>query len=137
MRRSAVLAALLAACGSKPAPKKPPAELAVDGPASIAGEWVVDDDMGWYHTLAIAADGAFTLSIDRGKLAPCQQAGRLSPGDKARAFSLALSKDTCHPDAASATVAVEIGSFTGESLTLVVTGTGGAERRTYQRKPRS
>jgi hypothetical protein len=134
MRRSAFLVALLLGCGGKPPPKKPPAELAVDNPASIAGEWVVDDDMGFFYKLSIAADGAVTRRIDRGKLAPCEETGKLAAGDKPKSFTLAMSKDTCHPDAANATVAVEVASFTGDALTLVVTTSTGPERRTYRRR---
>jgi hypothetical protein len=134
MYRYAFLAALLVGCGGKPAPKKAAPELPVDGPASIAGEWVVDDDMGFFYTLTIGADGALGRKIDRGKMAPCEEGGKLAAGDKPKAFTLAKSKDTCHPDAANASIAVEVASFTGDVLTLVVTTSMGPERRTYRRR---
>ena len=124
----------LLACGQKAKPAPPPAELAVTGPESIAGEWVADDDMSWSYALSIAPDGKLVGKIDRGKLPQCDRVGTLSGGG--RKLALAMTKNTCdqadrHPGNAD----VEVASFTGNVLTLAVTIDGVAERRTYTRRP--
>lgn len=128
-----VVLVLLVACGQKAKPRPPPAELEVTGAASIAGEWVADDEMSSY-ALSIQPDGTLVGRTDRGKLPACDRIGTLT-GD-GRELALAMTKNTCeqadpHPGNGS----LEIASFTGNTLTLVFTIDGAAERRTYTRKP--
>jgi hypothetical protein len=125
--------ALVVACGHKASPKKVAAELPVDDIASIAGDWVSDDDMGWYHVLAIARDGALVGTIDRGKLPKCELAGLVVGAPKQ--FAVTFTKHTCHPEDQGAPLVFEVVSFTGDTLTLVIAAHSGPERRTYQRKP--
>ncbi|HLL23134.1 MAG TPA: hypothetical protein VK427_13430 [Kofleriaceae bacterium] len=130
-----VFVVMFAGCGSKPQPKPPPAEREVTGIGTISGEWVADDDMAWSYALTIRPDGAFTGRVDRGKLPPCERAVRLTPKG-ARRFALAMTKNTCEPGVAHAGVAdVEVASFTGDVLTIVVTAEGRPEQRTYTRRP--
>jgi hypothetical protein len=141
MRRVALglaFALVTPACGPKPRPAPPPAELAVQGPADIAGDWVGDDEMAWSYALTIAPDGTLVGKVDRGKLPRCDREGRLT-GGAARRFKLAMTKNTCEQATLNAGAAdVEVASFTGDALTLtlVVVGEGDAERRTYRRRPR-
>jgi hypothetical protein len=136
MRRLIPVIVIVAGCSKPPPPKPPPAELAVTGPASIAGDWILDDDMGWYHKLSVDKDGVVVGTIDRGKLAPCETKGSLATGKEERHFMVTYSKNTCHPEDQSVPLAFEVASFTGEVLTLVVTGKAGNERHTYHRKPK-
>jgi hypothetical protein len=127
---------LAAGCGSKQKPPPPPAEREVTGVASIAGDWVADDEMSWSYALTIQPDGAYTGKIDRGKLPRCDREGTLTVGDSPRKLKLAMKKNTCEQAIANAGVAdVEVASFTGDVLTLIVTADGVAERRTYTRRP--
>jgi hypothetical protein len=123
----------LVACGAKAKPQPPPAELEVTGPASIAGDWVTDDDMSSY-ALTIQPDGKLVGRIDRGKLPACDRVGVLT-GD-GRKLALAMTKNTCEqadPHPGNATF--EVASFTGTALTIAVTIDGSLERRTYTRRP--
>ncbi|HET9482513.1 MAG TPA: hypothetical protein VFO79_01030 [Xanthomonadales bacterium] len=133
--RLVVIGLLLLGCGQKARPAPAPAEQAVTGIASIAGEWVADDEMSWSYALAITADGTLTGKIDRGKLPRCERQGTLAYAG-GRKFKLAMTKNTCEQAIANAGAAeVEVASFTGNALTLVVTTDGVAERRTYTRRP--
>lgn len=125
-----------AACGHPPPPKPPPAELPVTSIASVAGEWILDDDMGWYHVLAIDKDGKLVGTIDRGKLAKCETKGDIASGKEQRHFTLTYVKNTCHPEDQSVPLGFEVASFTGDALTLVITAQQGPERHTYTRKPK-
>lgn len=134
--RRLVLGCLLAGCGPAPQPRPAPAELPVTRVADLAGDWVADDDMSWSYALTIRPDGALVGRVDRGKLPRCDQEGTLSAGGAARRFTLAFRKNTCDAQHTGAGVAaVEVASFTGDTLTLVVTQAGTVERRTYQRRP--
>jgi hypothetical protein len=135
--RTAVAFAIVSACGSKPTPKPPPAELEITGPASFAGRWVADDDMDFGYSLEIGADGAFLLAIDRGKLGRCEQKGTLAAGTDARSYKIAFAKNTCDPEYAGGTIDIAIASFTGSALVVVTTFAGSALRRTYGRDPKS
>lgn len=132
-----VLVLLVVGCGPKPKPQAPPAEQPITGVASIAGEWVADDEMSWSYALTITPDGALVGKIDRGKLPRCDREGTLSPGDGARKFKLVMTKNTCEQAIANAgTADFEVASYTGNVLTVVVTPANGeAERRTYARRP--
>ena len=128
-----LLFAALAACGQKAKPAPPPAELEVAGPASIAGEWVADDEMSWSYALSIKADGSLVGRIDRGKLPRCEREGTLSGTGKQ--LQLAMTKNTCEQAHAHAGAGqLEVASFTGGTLTVVVTVDGKPERRTYTRR---
>jgi hypothetical protein len=124
-------------CGSKAKPKPAAAEQEVTGVASIAGDWVADDEMSWSYALSIQANGALVGKIDRGKLPRCDREGKLAAGDAPRKFKLDMTKNTCeqseaHPGKAE----LEVTSFTGNALTITVTPAGGeAEHRTYTRRP--
>lgn len=122
----------LVACGSKPKPVPPPAEREVTSVADIAGDWVADDEMSFSYALAIQPDGTVVGHVDRGKLAACERAGKLSP-PQGKTFALATTKDTCAQPGAGT---LEVASFTGDVLTIVVTIPGAPpERRTYRRRP--
>ena len=131
-----LVAACLFGCGQKAQPKPKPTEQEVTGAASIAGEWVTDDEMSWNYSLSIKPDGALVGKIDRGKLPQCDREGKLAP-DGPRKFKLNMSKNTCdqsqmHPGMAE----LEVASFTGNALSIVVTPAGEEpEHRTYQRRP--
>ena len=129
------VACLVVGCGQKAKPTPAPVEQPVTGIASIAGDWVADDDMAWSYALTIEPGGALYGKIDRGKLPRCERQGRLAPAGE-RTFTLAMTKNTCEQAIANAGVAeVEVASYTGDSITLVVTIDGVAERRTYTRRP--
>lgn len=124
----------VAACAKPPPPKPPPAQLPITGVASIAGDWVTDDEMGWNYSLVIDGTGAFLAKLERGKLPGCEQKGTLSPGSAAKRFALALTKNTCESPFTAAEV--DVASFTGEHLTVVVTPPSGvSQQRTYHRRP--
>lgn len=128
-----LLIVALAGCGQKAKPAPPPAELEVTGPASIAGDWVADDDMSWSYALSIKPDGTLVGSIDRGKLPRCDREGTLTGTGKQ--LQLAMTKNTCEQAIAHAgTGQLEVASFTGNALTVVVTIDGKPERRTYTRR---
>jgi hypothetical protein len=136
MRRRLLIIAITAGCSHPPPPKPPPAELPVTGAASIAGDWILDDDMGWYHLLTVDKDGTLAGTIDRGKLPQCQTKGTLATGKQERHFMVTFSKNSCHPDDQAVPLSFEVVSFTGDALTLVVAGKEGNERHTYTRKPK-
>ena len=125
--------ALVVGCGQKAKPAPPPAELEVTGPASIAGDWVADDEMSWSYRLSIKADGTLVGQIDRGKLPRCDREGTLTGTGKQ--LQLAMTKNTCEQALAHAgTGQLEVASFTGNAMTVVVTIDGKPERRTYTRR---
>ncbi|MFN0247195.1 MAG: hypothetical protein ACKV2T_09805 [Kofleriaceae bacterium] len=129
------LAVLASACGSKPTPKSPPAELEIAGPASFAGAWVADDDMDFGYVLEVGVGGAFRIAMDRGKLGRCEQKGTLVSGDDPRSYKIAYEKNTCDPDYAGGTIDIAIASFTRDALVVVTTFAGTSLRRTYTRLP--
>ena len=130
-----VLSLVVAGCGPKQKPPAAPAEQPVTGVASIAGEWVADDEMSWSYALSIKPDGALVGRVDRGKLPRCDREGTLSPVE-GRKFKLVMTKNTCEQAIANAgTAELEVASYTGNALTVVVTTNGQPERRTYARRP--
>jgi hypothetical protein len=134
MQRVAVLlVAVLSGCGSKPTPKPPPAEVEITGPESLVGRWVADDDMDFYYQLTITADGTYSLIVDRGKLARCEQKGLLAVGQDTRHYTITQPKLTC--DEAIAAMDIHIKSFTGFHLVIETTMDGTAQTRTYTRGP--
>ncbi len=127
---------LVIGCGQKAKPPAPAAEREVTGVASVAGDWVTDDEMSWSYALTIEPDGTLLASIDRGKLPRCERRGQLAV-DSGRKFKLAMTKNTCEQAVTNAGAAsLEVASFTGDVLTIVVTTDGTPERRTYTRRPR-
>lgn len=126
------------ACGHPPPKAPPPAEKTITGVGDLAGSWVTDDERGWFYRMQIDAKGAMTQRIERDKLAACEQKGALAIADSPKALSLTYAKNTCSQEFSEGTqVQVEVSSFTGQSLTLVITGYGGTERRDYHRDPSS
>jgi hypothetical protein len=136
MRWRVLAVVALVACGPKAKPAPPPAEREVASIADIAGEWVADDEMSWSYALSIDTGGKLVGRIDRGKLPRCDREGTLT-FERARHFKLAMSKNTCEQALAHAGLAeLEVASFTGDVLTVIVTPAGApAERRTYRRRP--
>lgn len=127
--------AVACGCGSKPTPKPPPAELEIAGPASFAGRWVANDDLDFGYQLTITADGAYTLTVDRGKLSRCETAGTLLAGSDARHYSMPQARVTCDGPPGSAAIDVAIASFTGDRLVVETSSEGTAQRRTFARAP--
>lgn len=125
-------ACVASACGSKPTPKPPPAELEITGPESLAGRWVADDDMDFYYQLTITRDGTYSLIVDRGKLSRCEQSGLLVAGADARHYTIPQAKVTCDPVTA---LSITIKSFTGTNLVVETSSEGTAQTRTYTRGP--
>jgi hypothetical protein len=131
MTRVTLLGACLAlvACSKPPPPKPPPAERAAKDVADIAGRWVTSDDMDWSYSMKIGADGIIDVWIDRGKTGRCQQRGTIEPGSASGLFRVIYTRGECNPQAVNVPLELEIRSFTGESLTVVVAN----QPRTYQR----
>lgn len=125
-----------AACGGTTTPRPPPAEVAIEDPASFAGSWVTDGQLDWYYTLTLTPDGRLALVIDRGKMGSCEQKGRLQPADDPRTYQLVYEKNTCTPEAGGGPFRVHVESFTGTTLTLAIGDGDAAERRTYGRDPK-
>ncbi|MBA3459251.1 MAG: hypothetical protein H0T46_04775 [Deltaproteobacteria bacterium] len=134
-----VLAALfLCACAQKAKPKPPPAEIAIEGTATFAGTWLTNDDLDWYYRLTVAPDGRLDLTVDRGKLGPCEQRGQLVPGKSLPTFILTLDKDTCtETGPTGGSLAVGIASYTGNQLVLAYGVGTSTVQRTYVRAPQS
>ncbi len=132
-RVAIVLVVALSGCGSKPTPKPPPAELEITGPESLVGRWVADDDMDFYYQLTITADGTYSLIVDRGKLARCEQKGLLVVGQDTRHYTITQPKLTCDEPVAAMDIGIK--SFTGFQLVIETTMNGTAQTRTYTRGP--
>lgn len=130
-----MLTVIASACGSKPTPKPPPAQLAITGPASFAGRWVTDDDLDFGYSLQVSADGGYLLVVDRGKMGRCEQKGALVGTADPRRYQIAFVKDTCDPEYTGGTIEIAVASFTADELVLVTTFAGTPLRRTYARAP--
>jgi hypothetical protein len=130
-------ALLSAACGHAPPPAPKATEQAVSSIGDIAGEWVADDAMDWGYKLTIEPSGAIDAWMDRGKIGRCKQKGQaVAAGPKA--FAVTYSLEECHRDAHRSPDApirskLEVTSFTGKDLSVVVTFENAVERRTYHR----
>jgi hypothetical protein len=133
MRRIA-FAVILVGCGHAPPPKPPPAEREVKATADLAGTWVTSDDLDWGYRMAIAADGAIDVVIDRNKLGRCEQKGTLEVVGPNK-FRVTYAKNECNRDYTGAALELGVTSFTGDELAIVVTGFGSEERHAYRRAP--
>jgi len=134
--RALAVVLLASACGHAPPPKTAAAERPVKTVADVAGHWVTSDDMDWYYALALDPSGGLDLVIDRNKMGKCEQKGKLVAGDAPQTFLLTYERNECNRDFNGASVQVKIESFTGDSLTLALIGTG-QERHRFTRDPKS
>jgi hypothetical protein len=131
-----VAVAVVVACGHPAPPRPPPSELAVKLPADIAGTWVTSDDSDWGYRLTIDKAGALAQVVDRGKMGRCEQKGTLVVDEATpKQFQITYDKNECNRDYNGAALQIKVASFTGEMLTLVVTGYGSEERHVYKRAP--
>ncbi|HEY5924226.1 MAG TPA: hypothetical protein VIV11_21260 [Kofleriaceae bacterium] len=128
--RVAWIVAVLFACSKPPTTKQPPAERAADRVVDIAGRWVASDDMDWGYSMTIEPSGVIEVWIDRGKAGRCEEKGTLEPAGS-RTFKLTYTRGECNPQAVNVPMDLKIGSFTGNTLTIVVAN----ETRTYERAP--
>ena len=101
----------------------------------VAGRWVTSDDMDWSYALALDAAGTIDLVIDRNKMGRCEQKGKVAPGDAPQKFQVTYEKNECNRDYAGAVLQLEVASFTGDSLTLVLSGFGSQEKHVFTRAP--
>lgn len=120
---------VLVACSKPPPPKPPPAERAAKNVADIAGRWVASDDMDWSYSMTIEPAGVIDVWIDRGKTGRCAQKGTIEPGSASGLFRVIYTRGECNPQAVNVPLELEIRSFTGDRLTVVVAN----QPRTYQR----
>lgn len=120
---------LVVACSKPPPPKAPVTEQAADKVADIAGRWAANDDLDWGYTMTIEASGAIDVWIDRAKLGRCEQKGTIAAGTASRVFRVIYTRGECNPEAVGHPIDMQIASFTGGNLTVVV----GDQRRTYAR----
>ena len=121
---------VLVACGKGPPPKAPPSERTADKVADIVGRWVASDDMDVGYDMTIDASGVIDVRIDRGKTGRCEQKGTIAP-TAPRMFRVTYTRGECNPEAVGVPIDMQIGSFTGDTLTVSVQG----QPRTYQRAP--
>jgi hypothetical protein len=136
--RLVLAAVVLCACSHPPAKRPPPEEIPIEGTKTFAGIWLTNDDLDWGYRLQIVADGRLVLHVDRGKLGPCDQAGRLVQGDGPSTFVLTLTKDSCSKTGPTGgQLAVGVKSYTGQQLTLAYAVGENTVQRTYQRDPQS
>lgn len=126
---------LVTACGHPPAAKPVTAEHPVTSVADIAGRWVTSDDMDWSYALELGADGKFHLAIDRNKLGACRENGKVAAGPAPQKFQITYETNDCNRDYAGAQMQLEVASFTGDSLTLVISGNGSQEKHVFTRAP--
>lgn len=103
--------------------------------ADVAGHWVMSDEMDWYYSMAVEANGALTVFVDRNKLGRCEQYAKVA--GQAPAFQLVYSKNSCNSEYAGAELKLQVASYTGKTLVLVVTGEGVEERHTFTRDPKA
>jgi hypothetical protein len=125
---------LVVACGHAP-PAKSPTEQPVATMADIAGKWVTSDDMDWSYALTIDGNGGFDLVVDRVKMGKCEQKCTVAPGAAPKKFQITYVKNECNRDLGGAVLQLEVTSFTGDALTLVITGFGSQEQHTFTRAP--
>jgi hypothetical protein len=129
------LAWALAACGHAPPPKPVPAEQPVHGIADVAGNWVASDDMDWSYALALDPSGTLDLVIDRNKMGKCEEKGKLVPGSEPQKFQITYERNECNRDYNGAALQLDVASFTGDSLTIVISGYGSQEKHVFTRRP--
>ncbi len=136
--RWSTLCVLVAACGSKPPPKHAPAQIPVNGTASIAGTWLANDEIDWFYRLSLVPDGRFALTIERGKMGTCEQRGVLTQGNGPSAFQLRLTKDSCAPDGTplGGELLLSVPSYTGDAMTIMYLVGNTQVRRSYTRDPK-
>jgi len=131
----ALVVLLVFACGHAP-PKPAAVEQPVTSIADIAGIWIASDELDWAYKLSVEPTGAIALVIDRNKMGICEQKGTLAAGSEPKSFQLTYERNECNRDYAGAVLQMKIASFTGDALTVVITGYGSEERRTYTRARR-
>jgi hypothetical protein len=126
--RRASLVLVLASCAKPLPPKSPPAQLAADAVADLAGRWVANDDLDWGYAMTIAPSGQIDVRIDRGKMGRCEQTGTMVAQGH-RTFRVTYSRGECNPQVVGVPLELTVTSFTGDYLTVVVA----EQSRTYQR----
>ena len=132
--RLPVTVLLLAACGHPPPAKPVAAERPVRAVADIAGRWLTSDDLDWAYTLALDPSGTIDLVIDRNKMGRCEEKGKLAPAAPP-SFQLTYERNDCNREYAGAQLQLKVASFTGDSLTIVITGYGSEEKHVFTRAP--
>jgi hypothetical protein len=130
----AALLAVLAACGSAPAPsttpspppaaRRPPSCLScrvervssVSDLALLAGRWTGSDDEGWRYELEIQIDGTFTQTVHPVDAVACVQEGELDviDGEIVRTFS----SNDCNSAYVGETLHDEVLSLDGETVAM-------------------
>jgi hypothetical protein len=157
-----VIVAAATACGSKQNAKSPPPEpdRPIAGIADLVGDWKATDTDGWTYQLAIAGDGAYSQTIDRGAdQKTCVQKGKLQGfkevwgqdydprnfgyggggyggasyggGGTVLALVLTIEDNKCNPDYTGAQLITLASNFTGGSIVLR-TGQPGGAQETHQ-----
>jgi len=126
---------LVAACGHPPPVKTEGTEEPVTGVATLAGTWLTNDDMDWLYRLTVVPDGRFVMSVERGKLGPCEQRGTIAQYGEGASFMLTITRDSCsHGEGGS--LPFTIPSFTGDRMTLAYKVGTSKTKRFYQRDPK-
>ena len=133
--RPLVVVLVLAGCGHSPPPKAAAVERPVKAVGDIAGNWVSSDDMDWSYRLALDPAGTIELLVDRNKMGKCAQRGTLTAGEAPQQFQLTYKHDECNRDYNGAALQLKVESFTGDSLTIAISGYGGQERHVFTRAP--
>lgn len=123
--------ALVLAC-STPRPASPTRqELPADTVEHVAGRWVAQDNLDWGYTMTIESRGVIDVWIDRGKMGRCEQRGTIEQGPVGRLFRIVYTRGECNPQAVGLPLELTVESFTGTTLTVVVSD----QQRTYTRAP--
>jgi hypothetical protein len=131
MRTVLIAVGVGVACTKGAPPPAAPRELPADRVADVAGTWASSDDMDWGYRMTIEPGGVIDIWIDRGKLGRCEQKGTIEPAGDSRVFRITYTRGECNPQVVGIPITMSIGSFTGDTLTVVV----GDQRRTYARAP--
>ena len=128
---------LVAACSHPPPPKaEGSGEEPVTGVETLAGTWLTNDDMDWLYRLTIVPDGRFVMSVERGKMGPCEQRGTVAHYGEGASFMLTLTRDSCSKGEGGQ-LPFTIPSFTGDAMTLAYKVGTAKTKRFYTRDPKA